>query len=193
MIAQENMALIDRARQRDSEAFSSLCVPCITRLKFFLMSCGAEEQDCEDLIQDTFLRAWRGIEHFRGDAAVSSWLTKIAYNVLVEDARRKKCRIQAVSLDTPEFENGQTLSGLPDPEVDIHADAENRELVVLISRWVHPKRFRLLWMRFAEGMSVKDVMRKTGENRTTVKSATVCARLNAQRVLEQRANIQIWM
>ena len=187
------ITLIERARQRDGEAFSVLCMPCTTRLKFFLMSRGAQPDDCEDLIQETFLHAWRSIEHFRGSAAFSTWLTKIAYNVLVETARRKKCRIQAVSLDAPEFENGQTLSGLPDPDVDIHADVENRELVALISRWVHPSRFLFLRMRFIEGMSLKDVMQATGKNRIAVKNMAMRAKLEARRVLQQKANIRIWM
>jgi RNA polymerase sigma-70 factor (ECF subfamily) len=192
MIAQEDKALIECARQRDGKAFTALCMPCVTRLRFFLMSRGANPDDCEDLIQETFLHAWRSIEHFRGEAAFFTWLAKITYNVLVGDYRRRKCRVQAISLDTPQREDGRAFSDLPDPEVDIHADAENRDLVALISWRVHPKKFRILWMRFAEGMSVEEVVWATGRTRSVVKNATTRAKMEARRVLEQKGNVQMW-
>jgi RNA polymerase sigma factor (sigma-70 family) len=44
----------------------------------------------DDLAQDTFLRAYKNIRSFRGEARFSTWLYRIAYNCFREDARRRK-------------------------------------------------------------------------------------------------------
>ena len=44
----------------------------------------------DDLAQETFLRAYKNIRSFRGEARFSTWLYRIAYNCFREDARRRK-------------------------------------------------------------------------------------------------------
>lgn len=68
---------------------------------------GAEE--CRDMVQETFLRAFRGVECFRGDAEATTWLWSIAKNVWLE-TRRKRSRLkrsaQEVSLEILRLESG---------------------------------------------------------------------------------------
>ena len=50
----------------------------------------AGQQECRDLAQQAFLRAYKNIRSFRGEARFSTWIYRIAYNCFREDARRRK-------------------------------------------------------------------------------------------------------
>ena len=56
----------------------------------------------EDLSQETFLRAWRNLDSFRGTGRFSAWLAKLAYNVFLQHIRKNGGRQQDVSMDDQE-------------------------------------------------------------------------------------------
>ncbi len=56
----------------------------------------------EDLSQETFLRAWRKLDSFRGTGRFSAWLAKLAYNVFLQHIRKSGGHQQDVSIDDPE-------------------------------------------------------------------------------------------
>jgi RNA polymerase sigma factor (sigma-70 family) len=58
----------------------------------------------DDLAQDAFLRAYKHIRSFRGEARFSTWLYRIAYNVFREDARRRK---ELVGIDEEQLQSAQ--------------------------------------------------------------------------------------
>jgi RNA polymerase sigma-70 factor (ECF subfamily) len=72
-------------------------------------------EDASDLSQETFVRAWKGLKNFKGQAALSTWLYRIAVNVC----------LNRVSLKKPEME---PLAS--DRFVDVHADEPGARLVV---------------------------------------------------------------
>jgi len=51
-----------------------------------------DEGDASDVVQDAFLKAWRGLGKFRGDSSVTTWLTRIAINSARDHLRRNKAR-----------------------------------------------------------------------------------------------------
>lgn len=61
----------------------------------------------DDLAQETFMRAYRNLDRFRGDAKLSSWLYRIAYNLFLSHARKKSSQEMAL-------EEGQDARVAPD-------------------------------------------------------------------------------
>jgi RNA polymerase sigma-70 factor (ECF subfamily) len=81
--------------------------------------------DAEDIAQEAFLKAYRGLGDFKGDARFSTWLYRIAYNLCVDWLRRnRRPDRRASSID----EAGETADGRADLEGDYVA-AEERERV----------------------------------------------------------------
>jgi RNA polymerase sigma-70 factor (ECF subfamily) len=83
---------------------------------------GGVQSDATELLQDVFVRAWRGLASFRGDAALGSWLHRLAVNAMLERARGNSRRLARVipidedsSLDAP---------GLPE-DPDLRMDLES--------------------------------------------------------------------
>jgi RNA polymerase sigma-70 factor (ECF subfamily) len=92
---------LERAQQGDPEAFRML-VDAHSRPLFRLAyRMTANEQDAEDIVQETFLRAYRAIERFDPQARVSTWLYAIASNCAVDTLRRRKHR-RTDALDRPD-------------------------------------------------------------------------------------------
>ena len=58
-------------------------------------------EDANDLLQNTFIKAWTNIDYFRGDSKLSTWLYRIAYNVFYDYIRSRK---ETADLDTREID-----------------------------------------------------------------------------------------
>lgn len=85
--------LVDRVlTRRDRHAFAEIVRRYQTLVRTLLrrLTCG-DAALADDLAQDTFLRAYRGLARYRGEAKLSSWLYRVAYNVfLAHHARARK-------------------------------------------------------------------------------------------------------
>lgn len=84
--------LITRALEHDDRhAFSTLVRRHQSAVRGLLrrLTCGNEAQ-ADDLAQETFLRAYRGLRGYRGGARLSTWLHRIAYNVFLKSIQRRE-------------------------------------------------------------------------------------------------------
>ncbi len=91
-------ALIAAWQRGDEGAAAELVRRHSRPLARFLASAGAEELHLEDLVQDTFVRAFRALHRFRGQCQFRTWLLTIGANLL-RDSRRRAKRRRMVSLD----------------------------------------------------------------------------------------------
>src|SRR5712671_5018347 len=90
-------ALIAAWRGGDERAAAELVRRHARALARFLAGAGAPEADLDDLVQDTFVRAFRSIARFRGDCQFRTWLLTIGGNVL-KDAGRRAARAKVIPL-----------------------------------------------------------------------------------------------
>src|SRR5205085_11401428 len=92
MDATEAAAVLARARQGDSDAFRALVERhsrSVFRLAFRMTG---NEQDAEDVVQESFLRAYRQLGRFESRANFGTWLYRIVANCSVDHMRAKKAR-----------------------------------------------------------------------------------------------------
>ena len=87
----------------------------------FLVSAGADAGEVDDLVQETFIRAFRGLDGWRGDAAFRSWLFTIASNLLRDQYRRRKGRTMVALEDQP-------LPAGDNPEAEMAGREAERQL-----------------------------------------------------------------
>jgi RNA polymerase sigma-70 factor, ECF subfamily len=79
-----------RARAGDEDAFRELTDPYRRELQLHVYRIVGSAQDAEDLLQETLLAAWRGLEQFQGRASVRTWLYRIATNRALDALRASR-------------------------------------------------------------------------------------------------------
>src|ERR1700758_5795218 len=117
-VEHDDIALVRRCQKGDALAFELLVIK--YRSKVFSMIYGMvqNEQDAWDLAQEGFVKAWRSIHRFKGEASFYTWLYRIVTNVTIDSLRRKGLKKTAEFDDaiTPaEIEPGSKTVPNPDP------------------------------------------------------------------------------
>src|SRR5919199_4270407 len=113
-------------------------------------------QDAQDASQETWIRAWRNIESFRGDSAFSTWLYRITVNTCLS-ARRKESRRKEREY------SGEELPFLPEPaggDADPEAaalGAQQREEILAALEHVRTEHRAALVLRHMEGLSYAEI------------------------------------
>ncbi len=113
----DDIRLLESARKGDREAFRKLVEQNSRRLYSLAWRIVGDQQAAEDVIQESFLKAYQKIKTFDGHSKVSSWLYRITTNTAI-DMQRKMKRQQTVSIDG-EF-NGVDI-------IDKHSSPENKQ------------------------------------------------------------------
>ena len=88
----DEAALVRAARNGDREAFMQLVWMHQAGVHAFVHGLLGDRVLAEDIAQEAFLRAWRGLGAFRGDAAFATWLYAIARRVALDEVRRPALR-----------------------------------------------------------------------------------------------------
>ena len=86
----DDEVLLARARAGDVDAFAEFVRRYEHRVRGVLLRLLDDDRDVEEATQDCFVQAWRNLHHFRGDAAVFTWLYRIAVNEALARLRRKR-------------------------------------------------------------------------------------------------------
>ena len=89
-------ALVAAYRNGDERAAAELVGRHSAALGRFLYSLGADHEDIEDLIQETFFRAFRRVDSWRGGASFRSWLLTIGSNLLRDQVRKRKGQVVSI-------------------------------------------------------------------------------------------------
>jgi len=152
--------------------------------------CG-ETETAKDLVQETFLNAYRGFEGFRGDARISTWLYTIASRACMRMRRKRRGQPEReLSLD--EFiptSDGEFRLQIPVDGLTPEEALENKELRQALDQAIQklPSKYRVtLVLRDMEGLSAKEVGTVMGVNERAVKSRLHRARLFVRRELSAR-------
>lgn len=152
--------------------------------------CG-DMESTNDLVQETFLNAFRGMNAFRGDARVSTWLYTIASRAAMRLRRKRKGAPQR-ELSLEEFiptSDGEFRLQIPIEGLTPEQALENKELREALDQAINklPKKYRIaLVLRDMEGLSAKEVSEIMGLSERAVKSRLHRARLFVRRELSGR-------
>lgn len=152
--------------------------------------CG-DMESANDLVQETFLNAFRGMNAFRGDAQVSTWLYTIASRAAMR-LRRKRKGAPERELSLEEFiptSDGEFRLQIPIEGLTPEQALENKELREALDHAINklPKKYRIaLVLRDMEGLSAKEVSGIMGLSERAVKSRLHRARLFVRRELSGR-------
>lgn len=165
-------SLVERARGGDREAFRALVEAHKDQVFRLALGLTRRAEDAEDAVQEVFLRAYRGLRTFRGEARVGSWLYRITANVCA-DARRARAGRPGDDVEAPRQPAGslELRDGDPvaDPERRLGSDELRRDLDRAVRR-LSPAERTIFVLRHHQEMSIREVAATLGRAEGTVKN-----------------------
>ena len=181
--------LVERALDGDIAAFEKL----VSRYQNKIMGyvgrmVNGDREEAEDVTQETFIKAYRSLDSFRGQASFSTWLYKIATNLCIDRARGKKRRPQqAFSLDEP-MDKDEEKGGreIPDSRYEPGQDVERDEMRRVVRETVAemPEKMRqVLILCDLQGKPYEEIAQMLDVPLGTVKSRLFHARADLARRL----------
>jgi RNA polymerase sigma-70 factor (ECF subfamily) len=112
--------LVERVRDGDKQAFDLLVAKYQRRLMRLLSRIVHDPAEAEDVVQETFIKAYRALRHFRGDSAFYTWLYRIGINTaknhLATQGRRAPTFTETGSDQAEAFNDGEHLRDINTPE-----------------------------------------------------------------------------
>ena len=163
MDATEGAAVLARARQGDSDAFRALVEThsrSVFRLAFRMTG---NEQDAEDVVQESFLRAYRQLGRFESRANFGTWLYRIVSNCSVDLMRSRQARHDQVRGDSLDQEGAVELPAADQPGPErIAQSAEIDRRVQHALQELSPLERAAFSLRHYEGRSIDEISATLG-------------------------------
>jgi len=175
----------------DTSRFDRMYAENADRMYRFAQRLCGEAEDARDLVQETFLNAYRGLPDFRGEAQLSTWLYRIASRVCLAMRRRREGEPER-ELSLEEFiptSDGELRLQIPADGLSPEQALENKQLRRALRQAIQklPAKYRVvLVLRDMEELSAKEVGAVVGLNERAVKSRLHRARLFVRRELSAR-------
>src|SRR5947209_6969600 len=150
--------LVARARQRNEAAVRSIMRANNRRLYRLARGILRDDGEAEDVVQETYVRAFTHLNEFRGDSALATWLARIAMNEALGRLRRRRPGVEWSSLPEGTLEAQIIqfpLASSDDPEKTM----AQREIQRVVEHAIDelPEAFRLVFItRVIEGMNVEE-------------------------------------
>jgi RNA polymerase sigma-70 factor (ECF subfamily) len=150
----EDRALIARWRGGDDRAATELVERHAPALARFAVSSG-ERNDVDELVQDTFVRAFNSLDGFRGESSFRTWLFTILRRLLLDRRRMEKRR-----RDRTEVQEGD-LATEYDALDSVVADETQQQLQKAVAG-LTPTQREVFTLRVSEGLSYKEIAEAVG-------------------------------
>jgi RNA polymerase sigma-70 factor (ECF subfamily) len=190
--AEKVRSLVNLARRGDDSAFETLVKYYRSRIYNYVSRMVQDPSEAEDLAQETFVRAYQALPHFRGEASFQTWLYRIASNLAIDASRRRKRREwQTVSLDEPiEDDESPVTRDLADntsrtPGEQV-ASGELKDQVWSAIAELSDKLRPVVILYDLQGLSYDEIAQLLGCPLGTVKSRLFNARCQLRDKLRQR-------
>jgi RNA polymerase sigma-70 factor (ECF subfamily) len=162
--------LVSRAQRGSLPCFAELVKRFEGRLFNFLRRRTGSTHDAEDVVQDTFVRAWQRIDQYDARWQFSTWLFTIAHRLAITQGRRRQREVTWAGADE------LPTVGRDDPARAV----DDREHCGLLwdtaDRILSDSQHMVLWLRYAEELSNKEIARVLGRSQISVRVTLFRAR-----------------
>ncbi|MFL6819030.1 MAG: RNA polymerase sigma factor [Bradyrhizobium sp.] len=171
--ATEDAELVRRARSRDEAAIRAIMQTNNRRLYRLARGILRNDSEAEDVVQDTYVRAFTHLGDFRGDSSLATWLARIAMNEALGRLRRQRPTVELTSLPPGALEAQIIQFPRAGASEDPERTMAQREIQHVVEHAIDelPDPFRMVFItRVIEGMNIDETAEILGLKPETVKT-----------------------
>lgn len=179
--------LVRAAAGGDTEAFERLVRTYENKIYHLALRMCSSADEAEDIAQEAFLAAWRGLPSFRGEAGFATWLYRLTSNAAIDYLRRQKKQRGDMSLDDEELGLDAVDSG-PSPQ-ETAEGSELRSAVAAGLNQLSEGHRQVLVLREIQGLSYEEIASVLELDIGTVKSRISRARSSLRKILLENGNL----
>jgi len=168
----EEQVLVERARDGEIAAFRKLVERYKKKIYYLSLDLTGNHHDAEDLSQEVFIKAYRSLKNFRGDAKFNSWLYRITVNTCISQHRKKSVAAMTLLDDFDRdrtqihFDDGETIYN---PEHSAEAGLIQQHLESALQR-LTPRERSVFVLRHYNDLPLKEIAQILKITEGTVKS-----------------------
>ncbi len=184
----DDSALVARAAAGDTAAFEALVERHQSRVYALALRMLNSEEDAAEVLQDSFVSAWRNLTSLRGEQQFGAWLKRIAANFALMKLRHRKVQGEVASIDEPTFnERGSLVDevvGFDDGE-SAALNHELRGAIEAAAKNLGAEYREVFVLRDLEGMSYEEIAELTQATVPAIKSRLHRARLSLRAAIDE--------
>ena len=185
----DDAVLVERARGNDTGAFDELVERYKQRVYGTIYHMTSNHEDANDLAQETFIRAYKNLNRFKGDSSFYTWIYRIAVNTTINFLNSRRRRKNFFSLDDvdariqddPDFIERTSGAG---PDGEVAANELMEQLNVALQK-LSPDHRLVVTLYDIQGLSHAEIAKITNSSEGTVRSRLYYARLQLQQLLKR--------
>ncbi len=157
--------IITRVLEGDRQAYAKLVDRYKDRVFSLIMGIVRQKETAEELALDVFVKVFKSLKKFRGEASFSSWLYRIAYNTAISERRKKKKYFVA---DVEQIQNAVKHQPVDDDDEKELLESRKTSLNKAMKQ-LQPEELLLLTLYYFEEKSVEEISEVTGLSRSNAK------------------------
>lgn len=186
----EEFELISKARLRDEATLRLIVKQNNRRLFRIARSILRDHEEAQDAVQEAYLKAFKSLDSFRGEASLATWLSRIAYNEALSRKQKKDNLQDSISMVDWEHSsnmiNNLQCATVDDPEKSL----AQQEMLRFVEKAIDllPQDFRIVFMlRSVEGLSIEETSEILAIKPETIKTRHHRARQFIRGYLEEQS------
>lgn len=157
--------LIVAARNGDADAFARLIAPLQRRIYAMCHDLSGSHDDAQDIAQEVFIKAYKGLSSFVGDSAFSTWLYRITVNAWIDHRRHDSKRELQVDIEPEDLLDNNT----PKPDVIAESSLLAGHIEKAVSH-LSPQQRAVFVLRHYQEFTIAETARLLGVSEGTVKT-----------------------
>jgi RNA polymerase sigma-70 factor, ECF subfamily len=190
-VATDDLTLVQRFRSGDQRAFKLLVERYQRKVYGVALGMLRDKEEARDVAQEAFVKVYKYLDHFKGDASFYTWLYRITVNICIDVIRKKGSGRgdthvefdETMAQDHSEANLGALGSKLGTNPQKSALRKELSEKIAAAFQEIPEAHRQILLLREIEGMSYEDLARTLNIPKGTVMSRLFHARLKMQKIL----------
>lgn len=158
---EEDRLLVEQIKNGDTFAFDRLVGPYRRKLQLHIFRIVKNQSDAEDVLQETLIRAFRGLRNFRGDASFYTWIFRIAYNCAIAFVTRRRLMLEEIPCGESGYRSGAWEASVCEGPEELVCGKQMAASVGAALESMRPEYKAAIMLREFDGMSydqIADVM-----------------------------------